>query len=81
MTTQQPSALMINVFKEYLNPLLKKHESSKVIVYEDLLASWEAVEAVLSKQESAPDASDVVRCLSLLSIIFPSLNDLCFLCS
>ncbi|GAX10079.1 hypothetical protein FisN_2Lh348 [Fistulifera solaris] len=58
MTTQQPSASTINVFKAYLNPLLKKHESGKVIVYEDLVASWEAVEAVLSKHESSPDAND-----------------------
>jgi hypothetical protein len=63
MTTQQPSPLTIHVFQAYLNPLLKKHESGKVIVHEDLVASWEAVETVLSKHESASDANDVVSFL------------------
>ena len=71
-TQQQPSALTLNVFKAYLTPLLKKHESGKVIVYEDLLASWEAVEAVLSKSESAPDASDVVRISFFVSFYYLS---------
>lgn len=71
-TTEKPSPLTINVFKAYLNPLLKKHENGKVIVYEDLMASWDAVEAVLSENGSAPDAGSVVSiiCNGFLFNIF-----------
>lgn len=79
MTTPQPSVLTINVFKAYLNPLLTKHEGGKVIVYEDLLASWEAVQAVLSKNESTPDASQVVSVLYsvLNSFVYHIHSNLC----
>ena len=74
MTNQQPSPLTTNVFTAYLDPLLTKHESGTVIVYEDLMASWDAVEAVLSKHESALDASDVVSCIICTRSLAPDLS-------
>lgn len=77
MTTEAPSALTIKTFQAYLDPLLKKHESRKVIMYEDLLASWEAAEAVLADNRSSPDVSIVVSVfasgwLIRLRVVFPA---------
>jgi len=46
---QQQLLLQKNVFTAYLQPLLSKHESQKVITYEDLTASWQAAMAALTR--------------------------------
>lgn len=34
----------------YLDPLLQKHTAGQLIVYEDLLSSWNSCQAVLQQQ-------------------------------
>jgi hypothetical protein len=58
ITTASP--LMASAWNAYLTPLLKKHEKGQAVVYEDLVASWQAVETILKQQESAPDFNTVV---------------------
>ena len=35
----------------YLDPLLKKHTAGQLVVYEDLLSSWEACQALCKGDE------------------------------
>ena len=53
------SKLLREALSAYLEPLLKKHEASELIFYEDLDRSNKAAETILSKSSSAHDAVTV----------------------
>jgi hypothetical protein len=51
-----PTAKALPATKAYLETLLQKHEKGAALVYEDLLASWKAADAIMKDQ----DADNVV---------------------
>ena len=52
-TSSSSSPLLRNVITAYLQPLLDKHEKGQTLVWEDLAASHQAAEAILTTAATA----------------------------
>lgn len=60
-TTTPDDTLEVAVFQAYLDPLLKKHGSSELIVYEDLIKSWSSANGTLGKHANNDQPTDVIE--------------------
>ena len=60
--------LLNDSLKAYLSPLLEKHTAGQAIIYDDLIRSWQAAQAVLKKSDFDPAVS--VRVLHKLYVSF-----------